>query len=856
MIVHGETAVRGGPVTGASAPRRRRSGCGCCAAAVVALCAMAGLALGLALGELGPAGLEAWVRQAWAGFQGPAPTVPAGPAPPAPVDLGAPWRGLQVLEEARAPVGLDGAEVALAGGAARVVVPAGAAAAPAEVVVRRVDGSATPGAGGGRTVIEVLGPEGGFAADVEVRLAVDPTAAPDDLLVARVEPETGELVQLPVRLEVAAGRAEAVLAVRHFCLFVLDDLAAWAAGVPAPERVRLEVGRYRQGATPYCWATCLHMLCRAHGATGDGLFPLLGEVAHDQAWYEPRFDTPYALRFRGALAAAVERRVGAPPVRRLWDWGVLSATTNTPLQGPLRRFLRRSLALGRPVVLASQTEGHAWLVVGYEPDDRFVVHDPRDDEGGGYLVRPASKLGVGWATPGRATVTIDLGAGLPESRPRLTLGLPSGAARFCARGADGALVAGWELTWTHTRAQGYAVVEGARRRAAAHTPVGPGHDALVVGDPGEGAATSGLEVVDARLAGSPRPFKVVHGVVEPGSGDLGGHVVEGTVAAGERVAVPLLLELAALRPAPGPDAAPRPLRFVACLVDAEGVVVDRLAFDFELAPAAPEPPPALTLETREENDDPGGQVLVRYSYYPVTAAVPADWPRSRSLGLSGYLPVEVVLHGDAEYFVLPERRLARRERYERGRPTGTWESWAANGTRVRASTWVDGREATHEEWRDDGRPVRRRAWTWEGPTQARIAFEQWDGFGLLEKKGQVRDRGDGSLPEAVGEHEERTSFSPSGRPQDAFCRTVLRGAYDPEGYRTGPWEQVVYDLDGSGRVEATTRFEYAGARGLTSSLEVRHGRDGGREEVELRYEQGKETVVRRAAWNAKGEKVR
>lgn len=845
MVVQGEAV-------GGARPARRRSRC-CCCAAVVVLCAALGLSVGLALGGLGPEEVEAWARRAWASLE-----APGGGASPAPIDPGAPWRGLAVLAEARRAVGPEGGEVALPDGSARVVVPPGAAGSPAEVVVRRVDGAATPGAGGGRTVLELLGPEGGFAADVEVRLAVDPAAAADELLVARVEPETGELLQLPARLEVAAGRAEAVVAVRHFCLFVLDDLAAWAAGAPAPERVRLEVGRYRQGPTPYCWATCLHMLCRAHGAEGDGLFPLLGEVAHDQAWYEPRFDTPYALRFRGALAAAVERRVGAPPVRRLWDWGVLNATTNTPLQGPLRRFLRRSLALGRPVLLASQSEGHAWLVVGYEPDDRFVVHDPRDDEGGGYLVRPASKLGVGWATPGRATVTIDLGAGLAGSRPRRTLGLPSGAARFCARGEDGALVAGHEVVWTHTRAEGYAVVETARRRAAVHAPVGPGHDLLVVGEPGSGAdpAVSGLEVVDARLEGPPRAFQVVFGVVDGGSDALGGHLLEGTVAAGERVALAALLDLAALRPAPGPDAAPRPLRFVARLVDADGVVVDELAFDFELAPAAAEPPPALTLETREENEDPGGQVLVRYSYYPVTAAVPADWPRRRGLGVSGYLPVEVVLHGDAEYFVMPARRLARRERYERGRPTGTWEAWAANGARVRATTWADGREATAEEWRDDGRLVRRRSWTWEGPTQALIAFEQLDAFGLLEKKGQVRDRGDGSLPAAVGEHEERTSFSPAGRAEGAFCRTVLRGAYDAEGYRTGPWEEVVYDLDGSGRVEATTRYEYAGARGLVSSVEVRHARDGAREEVERRHERGQEAVVRREAWNGKGERVR
>src|SRR5690606_22113421 len=93
--------------------------------------------------------------------------------------------------------------------------------------------------------------------------------------------------------------------------------------------------------------------------------------------------THYEFRFANSIASLVKDRTGIIPDRKFWPVGSVSAMDG---------YLRDRIALGYPVIVHSPVENHAFIVVGYDGNDFFIVNPASEALNGNlnYQVKPWS----------------------------------------------------------------------------------------------------------------------------------------------------------------------------------------------------------------------------------------------------------------------------------------------------------------------------------------------------------------------------------------------------------------------------------------------------------------------------------
>ena len=165
-----------------------------------------------------------------------------------------------------------------------------------------------------------------------------------------------------------------------------------------------------------------------------GIYSTVGHVGH-----APGGSSTFSLRWNEAMGEEVRQRISVPPVRRIWGgglYGLYVITTNTPLNGPMIRYIKcRIGSMKIPLLLAAsrmqdkqaQKPGHQVVLLGYDDKGNWTVHNPSTGaKAQGYTKMTNSELDLHFAKPLLSNyVTMYICKQLPKKNPLVSLSLPN-----------------------------------------------------------------------------------------------------------------------------------------------------------------------------------------------------------------------------------------------------------------------------------------------------------------------------------------------------------------------------------------------------------------------------------------------
>jgi hypothetical protein len=358
-----------------------------------------------------------------------------------------------VVESATGRIDPAGGTVRLSDGI-RVEFPPGALDKSGDVTIKRLKGSPWQQVAPAGVWLDCTAPQAEFGKDVSIRVPLPVKASPQDadkILAGTIDPADGCMVMRPVRIESTAGRSEAVLDTRHFCFIYIDWNILEKA--PPPSAGPLEIPIYKQGDTPYCWATCLQMLARSYSYSEGTTYNIMGKVGM-------AFIGNIGLRHRPIIGQVLADRTGVWPERYYWECTIF--TGSDVFLTNLDHYLKHQLGVAkRPVILNPSWLEHAYVVVGYDDKGNYYVHDPREVPGAGavssgggllegYQKLTAKQLAINWAMPGNSYSTIVIPADLPADRAKVTINLRDRKIYFSASKDF------YQFNWDYTQPDGYS----------------------------------------------------------------------------------------------------------------------------------------------------------------------------------------------------------------------------------------------------------------------------------------------------------------------------------------------------------------------------------------------------------------
>jgi hypothetical protein len=352
-----------------------------------------------------------------------------------------------------------GGTVALADGTV-LTFPAGVITSAMDVTLTKAD-PATWFDGGDNTqrvVIAVDAPVTQFSKEVEIRVPLPASATLADssnVLVGLIDDDNGALTVERSAIRIIDGKPYLVLATTHFS----ERLFEWFIGKTPPAKAGpLMVPYYNQGASPYCWATSLHMVTQAVKFDELRTIPeIIGGMGVDEGGI-----TSFQFRFGSGISNIVQSRTGVRPTRQTWDYVNVNQ---------MKDYLRREIGNnGRPVALFNGVWSHAVVVVGYD-GSTFVIHDPASTTNGsiGYTRKTwteiAGSMGV---TENMVTLAIPAALATPGAPIRVNY-LPQ-ALQFTKpfQGTDSPSGI-WRYAWDYTQKDGYVLQHASRPEFANRT---------------------------------------------------------------------------------------------------------------------------------------------------------------------------------------------------------------------------------------------------------------------------------------------------------------------------------------------------------------------------------------------------
>jgi hypothetical protein len=492
-----------------------------------------------------------------------------------------------VLESQKATVSSAGGSLTLQGGM-RLVVPPDAVASETEIMVERLMPEVFNGDKQSKyVVLNCTASIPKFDRPVELRVPVGlriPENAPPPL-VGTLNEETGLLELCPTRFEVMGAGVELVIKMDHFCMVVLpsvDELIDWLDPLPSSAEP-IETGIYKQGSSPFCWAMMMHTQARAYGVKKQNPYRILGDIGLD-------FVGSVGIRWRPSIGNWFQTRTKQQPMRLFWGVSYLRSSDDADASlASLKHYIRHEVGKERrPVFLSSSSLEHAWLVVGYDDQDNFIVHDPRstpdfphkaDDIG--YFTTSASNLGLRGESDSYH-VTISIPDSLNPQRSLATLNIPHRGIWFNNPSVQNTFV----FTWTHSTPEGYEWRQARQVQMKGEvydSPLPPTVEELQLGS--DGRLGTGLEVIN----GSRTETKRLTVEVEIGKEgrEEGGEALHKeqtellTVEPNRRMMVNLTIPVKKFRLPE--DTNLTKYRFLATLREG-GVAVDQASFAFEIGP--------------------------------------------------------------------------------------------------------------------------------------------------------------------------------------------------------------------------------------------------------------------------------
>jgi len=492
-----------------------------------------------------------------------------------------------VLESQKATVSSAGGSLALRGGI-RLVVPPGAVASETEITVERlkpeVFNSDEPSK---YVVLNCTASVSKFDRPVELRVAVG-LRIPEDTpppLAGTLNEETGLLELCPTRFEVKGAGVELVVKMEHFCTVVLpsvEQLIDWFDPLPSSAEP-IETGIYKQGSSLFCWAMMMHTQARAYGANKQSAYRILGDIGLD-------FVGSVGIRWRPSIGNWFQTRTKQQPMRLFWGVSKLGGSYDAEVSlAGLKHYIRHEVGKERrPVFLSSSSLKHAWLVVGYDDQENFIVHDPRSTpdfphtaEDMGYFTTSASNLGL-IGESDSYHVTISIPDSLNPQRSLATLNIPHRGVWFNNPSVPNTFV----FTWTHSTPEGYEWRQARQAQmqgAVYDSPLPPTVVELQLGS--DGRLGTGLEVINGSRTETKRlTVEVEIGEEDPEEGGEALHKEQTevlTVEPNRRMMVNLTIPVKKFRLPE--DTSLTKYRFLATLRE-DGAAVDQASFAFEIGP--------------------------------------------------------------------------------------------------------------------------------------------------------------------------------------------------------------------------------------------------------------------------------
>ena len=376
-----------------------------------------------------------------------------------PLDNGGNGSVANVIESKSATIGTGGGSVILTGGGG-VVFPAGALSSSADITVKSISPETFFSEDGtSRVVILCEGVTGVLNASAELRvpLPVGFTSA-DSTLVSGgyIDEATGSVEAEPVTVRIIDGNPFAVIEATHFSYRLIE----WIFGKQIPGSAGpLEIPYYGQGASNFCWATCIQMLTTAakHDENAE-VFDIIGEVGVDEGGI-----TDWSFRFNSVIKNLIKTRTGIIPTRYQWDY----INKNCALD-----YIRREIGVhGRPVAIYDPSWNHAVVIVGYN-GTTLLIHNPNNTNISeiGYTARNWSEF-AGKTGVRDKLVTIAIPVTLDSTRPMVTANIMSGAFEFIKPQmgpSDPSKI--YRFKWDYSNSKGYSFKEPTTDTAAEPLP--------------------------------------------------------------------------------------------------------------------------------------------------------------------------------------------------------------------------------------------------------------------------------------------------------------------------------------------------------------------------------------------------
>lgn len=408
-----------------------------------------------------------------------------------------------VLETQKASIGPAGGHVTLPSGL-RLEFPQDAVARETDVLFERLRSEVFSSNDPSKyVVLNCLASVPQFEKPVEIRMPLS-SRIPEDSpppLAGTLDEETGLLELCPTRFETTRAGMELVLTTNHFCHIVLPsekDLQDWLEPPPASAGP-IETGIYKQGDTKFCWAMTMQTQARAYKAGTNSAYNILGDVGMS-------FVDPVDIRWRPNINNWFQNRAGQQPERLFWGTSILSGSD--VFLDKLKRYIRREVGRnGRPVLLGRKTwsKGHSWLIVGYDDQENFIVHDSQNppdilptSKDMGYFKVSSGTLGLDWGIPIRNSyVTVAIPLPLNPQRSLATLNIPHRAIWFNNPSVPNCFVFGW----THATPEGYEWLQAKffdKSGEVFDAPLPPTVEELQLGNPQ--FTSTGLEVINGSLS--------------------------------------------------------------------------------------------------------------------------------------------------------------------------------------------------------------------------------------------------------------------------------------------------------------------------------------------------------------------
>ncbi len=261
-------------------------------------------------------------------------------------------------------IGFDGGSINLSRGI-RVVIPSGSVNREMEVSVRKLDPATYlrndlyDG-----IVLEIQATAEKLNRAAEIRVPLPSYIDPDsNSAFGGTVDETGALIVENSTIETIDGRSELVISTDHFSIF--EFFWADETLIPLPKQAGpLLVPFYEQGTSKYCWAASTLMICQAAQFKKNAqVYHIIGKMGIRDTGI--KWLTFPSDKFNDTI----KEQCGLEPI--IIKWFAQSKE--------VREYIKQKLFLQEPVMVLSANDKHAWVIVGYN-GDQFYVLDSKDPD--------------------------------------------------------------------------------------------------------------------------------------------------------------------------------------------------------------------------------------------------------------------------------------------------------------------------------------------------------------------------------------------------------------------------------------------------------------------------------------------